>query len=309
MEKFLSSYGYADSAMDAIEKYDGLKELVHEFCTAFDVKVTHNSNDDTIVRRFVNVVDNNGYPLGSLKVDKNQNGKRIYIYDCETIINKSKSSANSYQGARDSTKISGLIKTLKTNGEYPRASGTYKHLLQVINYGFGAMGRDRADRNLSVPVETFMGMAHQILGIPSEFFNVDRDLLQRHIDQYRKNKTEAKESEDLMDRFAKGMSVIRLSSGGHRGNPDGFYAIGKATYDRATSKATITEPFIRYDSISDSPFAGLAIMCKTYMSKGNNYSDDNDFGVRRGDSYISDLDVVNCFGNGFHLLLVPDNAE
>jgi len=309
MEKFLSSYGFANSAMNVIEKYDGMKELVHEFCTAFDVKVTHNSNDEELSKRYVNVVDNNGYPLGLLRVDKNRDGNKVYIYDCETIVNKSKSSANSCQTARDSTKINGLIKALKTNGEYPRASSTYKHLDQVIKYGFGAMDRERAGKNLSVPVETFMGVASQILGLPSEAFAIDRDFLQRHIDLYYKDQELNKNSRNLVERFSKGVSVIRLASGGYRNNSDGFYAIGKATYDTILSKVTITEPFIRYDSISDSPFAGLAVMCKTYMSKSNLYTNDNDFGIGRGDSYISDLDVVNCYGNGFHLLLVPDNAE
>lgn len=309
MEKFLSSYGYPDNAVATMDKHEGLKELVHEFCTAFDVKVTHNNDSDSVNRRFVNVVDNNGYPLGSLKVDKNRDGNKIYIYDCETIVNKSKSSANSYQGARDSTKISGLIKSLKTNGEYPRATGTYKHLMQVINYGFGAMGKERMSRNISIPAETFMGMACQILNRPSEFFTMDKDLIQRHIDQYYKEKAESKESDDLIQRFSKGIFVIRLASGGFRLNMDGFYAIGKATYDPINNKATITEPFVRYDSILDSPFSGLALMSKTYMSNKSNYSSDNEFGIGRGDSYIADLDVVNCYGNSLHLLLVPDNAD
>jgi hypothetical protein len=38
-------------------------------------------------------------------------------------------------------------------------------------------------------------------------------------------------------------------------------------------------------------------------------TDDNAFGISRGDAYISDLDITNCYGGNTHLLLIPDNAE
>jgi len=315
MEKFLSSYGFTDSAMNVIEKQGGLKELVHEFCTAFNVKVTHNASNSMedregmLLRKYVNVVDNNGFPLGSLRVDKNYNGDKVYVYECDTIVNKAKASANSSQNARDSTKINGLIKSLKTNNEYPRAESTYKHFIQTMGYGFNTLDRDRMQSNINISIETFMGMAHQILGLPSEKFTVDRQELQTHIDKYKKAEAERQEGLSVSKRFAKGVTVVRLPSGGYRGNNDGFYMIGKGAYDSVLNKPSITEPFVRYDSISDSPLAGLAVMCKTYTSKGNHYTLDNDFGISRNDTYIADLDIVTCFGNSIHLLLIPDNAE
>jgi len=315
MEKFLSSYGFANSAMNVIEKQGGLKELVHEFCTAFNVKVTHNASNSMedregmLLRKYVNVVDNNGFPLGSLRVDKNYNGDKVYVYECDTIVNKAKASANSSQNARDSTKINGLIKSLKTNNEYPRAESTYKHFIQTMGYGFGTLDRDRMQSNINISMETFMGMAHQILGLPSEKFTVDRQELQTYIDNYEKTEAKRQEGLSVSKRFAKGVTVVRLPSGGYRGNNDGFYMIGKGAYDSVLNKPLITEPFVRYDSISDSPLAGLAVMCKTYTSKGNHYTLDNDFGISRNDTYIADLDIVTCFGNSIHLLLIPDNAE
>jgi hypothetical protein len=311
MEKFLSTYGNPMSALDTAEKLQGMKELIHEFCTAFGVKVTHNTKTtEPLVRRSVDVVDNNGFPLGQLQISKNSGGDRLYIYECEGLIKKQKSSANSGQSARDSTKINGLIKSLKNNNEYPKAEGRYSQFEAVIRYGFGSMSRDRSTNSISLDKDAFLGIAHEILGTPNHGYQIDRNFLQRSIDLF--NREEAKQSKGitLKERFARGMTVIKMPHAPYRGASEDFYLIGKATYDSVKDDVLTIGDFIRHDFISDTPYAGLAVMCKTYMAKSNHGStDDNAFGIMRGDNYISDLDITNCYGGNMHLLLVPDNAE
>jgi hypothetical protein len=311
MEKFLSTYGNPTSALDTIEKLQGMKELIHEFCTAFDVKVTHNKTTEYgFVKRSVDVVDNKGFPLGQLQVGSNSSGDRYYAYECEGIIKKQKSSANSGQSARDSTKISGLIKSLKNNGEYPKAEGCYKQLETVIGYGFGQMDRVRVSSSVNVDKDKFMAIAYEILGIENQGYHVDRDWMREVVNNFKKEEAKKNEGMSLMERFAKSMTIIRLPSSSHRGVQESFYLIGKATYDTSTEKVTTIGDFIRYDSISDTPYAGLAVMCKTYMAKSKHgNTDDNAFGISRGDAYISDLDITHCYGGNTHLLLIPDNAE
>jgi hypothetical protein len=255
-------------------------------------------------------VDNNGFPLGQLQISKNSGGDRLYIYECEGLIKKQKSSANSGQSARDSTKISGLIKSLKNNNEYPKAEGCYGHFKSVIRYGFGSMARDRLSSSISLDKDVFLGIAYEVLGIPNHGYQIDKDFLQRNIDNFKKE--EAKQSKDitLKERFAKGITVIKMPHANHLRGAEDFYLIGKATYDPIKDDVLTIGDFIRYDSISDTPYAGLAVMCKTYMAKSSHGStNDNAFGIMRGDSYIRDLDITNCYGGNTHLLLVPDNAE
>ena len=312
MEKFLSTYGYPASALDTVEKLNGMKELVHEFCTAFGVKITHNkATEEGFKRRGVDVVDNNGFPLGQLQISSNGAGDKLYIYECEGIIRKQKSSANSGQSARDSTKISGLIKSLKTHAEYPMAEGCYKQFKTVINFGFGQMDRVRVSSSINVDKDKFMAIAHEILGIEYEGYYVDRDWIRSVVNNFKKEESKKNEGKKLLERFAKGMTVIRLPHNHYRGgSQESFYLIGKATYDTANDKVATIGDFIRYDSISDTPYAGLAVMCKTYMSKTpHGCSSGNDFGIDRGDAYIADLDITNCYAGNTHMILIPDHAE
>ena len=311
MEKFLSTYGHPTSALDTLEKIQGLKELAHEFCTAFGVKITHNkATTEGHKKRSVDVVDNNGFPLGQLQIGSNSSGDRYYAYECEGLIKKQKSSANSGQSARDSTKISGLIKALKINSEYPKAEACMGQFKSTISYGFGAMDNDRLSRSLSIDKDKFIGIAYEILGIENHGYHIDKSWIQEMVDSYNKEENKKKQGKMLLERFGKGMTVIRLPSVTRGDANEDFYLIGRATYNTSTEKVDTIGDFIRYDSISDTPYAGLAVMCKTYMVKSKHGStDDNAFGIGRSDAYISDLDITNCYGGSTHLLLIPDNAE
>jgi hypothetical protein len=109
------------------------------------------------------------------------------------------------------------------------------------------------------------------------------------------------------DRFAKGVTTIRLPNMDWN-QKESFYLIGKASMD--SNENLITSDYKRYDSMADTPYAGLATMCKTYFSRiDNSSSNDNEFGLARMDRYFKDLDIISCYSGINHFILIPDNAE
>ena len=301
IETILSTYGDRESAKTVLETHSTYRDLAFEFCNAFGVKVTGAKSNSTKL----SVVDHEGIPLGYLQVDKAM-GKPVYIYNCHAVINKTRSSRNSDSSSRDSNKINTLIRTLKKNDEIPTAEIVTKQFLGTIKYGFNELRHESPSTRVQITRDTMYGICQQLIGLPVTYaidMSHIQDLYNNMIEDERRSEEGMKE----LKRFAKGVTTIRLPQKDWHNSED-FYLIGKAWLD--SNEDLVTSNYKRYDSMSDTPYAGLATMCKTYFSRDNNLSsNDNEFGLARRDRYFKDLDIISCYSGTDHFILIPDNAE
>ena len=295
----VSTYGDHNLARTVLEnpQWVELKKLAHEFCTAFNVKVTGLDNSP----RKLGVVDNNGIPLGELYTTTNCSDV-IYIYESQEIVKKERSSKNTASNARDSKKIGNLIKALKKHNEEPVASKLIPHWSRAIRFGFKELSSDNLNQNITVPRDKMQFICEKLLGETMTGV-VDENMLRDLLRMFR-NEEKSKESKETnLNRFAKGVTAIKIPL-----HVDKYYIVCKANFSTSNNEVISITDVIRYESISDSPYAGLALMCRS-RKPDNRSTHDNEFGISRCDQYWEDLDIVTCYNGDCMFLLVPDYAE
>ena len=296
----ISTYGNPDQARIILESpHRGeLNKLAHEFCASFNLKVTNHGLSESRV----SVVDNNGIPLGALYTTSD-GSDTIYIYEAEGIIKKERSSKNSGNDARDSKKISTLIRSLKKNNEEPTASKLFPLWNRALNFGFTELKSSGASRNLTIPRDQVQFMCEKLLG-ENVSGMIDQALLLDTLAKMRKEDKEIENQQVNLDRYAKGVTAIKIPISG----TEKHYIICKAKYDTTTNSVVDVTDAVRHESMSDTPFAGLALMCRS-RKQDSRFTTSNEFGIERCDRYWEDLDIVTAYNGHCFFLLIPDHAE
>ena len=295
----VSTYGDHNLARTVLEnpQWVELKKLSHEFCTAFNVKVTGIDNSP----KKLGVVDNNGIPLGELYTTTDCSDT-IYIFESQEIIKKERSSKNTSHDARDSKKIGNLIKAIKKNNEEPVVSKLFPHWNRTIEFGFSELKAENINKSIAVPRDKMQFICEKLLGETITGV-IDENMLRDLLNMFR-NEEKNKESKELnINRFAKGVTALKIPLKG-----DKYYIACKVNYDVANGKVTSITDIIRYESINDSPYAGLALMCRSRKPDRHSTAD-NEFGINRCDQYWDDLDIVTCYNGQCMFMLIPDYAE
>jgi hypothetical protein len=296
----ISTYGNQDLVRTILENPNRaeLKKLAHEFCASFNLKVTNNGLSESRV----SVVDNNGIPLGALYTTSDDSDT-IYIYEAEGIVKKERSSKYTDNNSRDSKKISTLIRSIKKNNEEPTASKLFPLWNRALNFGFTELKSSRASVNLAIPREQVQFMCEKLLG-ENVSGMIDQALLLTMLSMIRKEDKEIESQEVNLNRYAKGVTAIKIPVSG----TEKHYIICKAKYNTTTNSVVDVTDAVRHESMSDTPFAGLALMCRSRKQDGR-FTTSNEFGIERCDRYWEDLDVVTAYNGHCFFLLIPDHAE
>jgi len=307
IEKVASQFANIEFLSEVLESNNDLKNLTMEFCHTFDVKAIAHPN----TYKKVNILSKRGIPLGELFI-KRRDSNPIYVYRCDEVISKEKASANSDSSSRDSNKITSLIKTIKKNNEYPDEATVFNSYKGAIRDAFTNVNEKRKPHITCSSDET-LGMIEYILQVPTTTpFNVGD--VRATYDKYLKALNELAEGNKTIERYAKGCTVLKMPYryAGTSQEHDGIL-IGEATFDMNKSMPndiTFTKPFERYNSISDSPIAGIATMIRTYFEAHKNWYDpENPLGMQIRDRFYSEIDISTASRNGTLVALIPLHAE
>ena len=307
IEKIASPFGNIELLSNLLESNSNLKNLVMEFCHTFDVKaITHGNT------KRVNILSNRGIPLGELYLS-NKSNDPVYIYSCEGIIFKEKASANSDSNSRDSSKITSLIKTINKNGEHPVETKIFDSYKWAIRDALCTVG-ERRKPTINVASDLALAMLEKLLNVPITQ-NLDTDQMKLLHTRYIKELNSTELAVQNQQRFAKGCIVVKMPYRYANANQknDGVLVgemICTNVSDPSNKDINITKPFERFDSLTDSPIAGVATMIRTYFEGHKDmYDESNALGIGSNDRYFRDIDVAVASRNSTYVALIPLHAE
>jgi hypothetical protein len=243
----------------------------------------------------------------------NKSNDPVYIYSCEGIIFKEKASANSDSNSRDSSKITSLIKTINKNGEHPVETKIFDSYKWAIRDALCTVG-ERRKPTINVASDLALAMLEKLLNVPITQ-NLDTDQMKLLHTRYLKELNNTELAVQNQQRFAKGCIVVKMPYRYANANQknDGVLVgemICTNVSDPSNKDINITKPFERFDSLTDSPIAGVATMIRTYFEGHKDmYDESNALGIGSNDRYFRDIDVAVASRNSTYVALIPLHAE
>lgn len=287
-----------------------LKKLAYEFCSAFNTKICKVGGSGSSLY----MVTPSGLPAGFITTMKVMGGETAYVYDNEMLIKKEKSSANVGRDARESNKISTLIRSLKKNNEYPNdisITKAYTATATCAVLPVKDQGRYGAP-SMSVHKEMAKSLIEHFLGIDTLSVNHYADELKKMYSDYLVNMKTYNESTDDFTRFCNGFKLIGICYDNAYGStaPD-FYLLGDGTMD-GNFKVNVQGTLKRYESLKDTEVAVDAMMIATYMQgkkESRIYSERNEMYIGRIEQYIPDLDICAGYSGKVTWVAIPKTPK
>jgi len=280
--------------------------LVSELHAQFDLYVD-TVKEPRAHERTVTLVTKSGLPAGKAYVTSNGliDSKPIYYVSLPTI-NKQQSSKNSDRNTRDSTKLSSLVRAIKTKKEIPTEEGISSKLLAGTQYCFGNI-RSNYRTELTISGEMALAAVRHALGLDNSNVQSYISDLKASLNSYEDKVKEVMSQDKSLARFYKGCTMVGIMETGHDMPPK--YLIGKTEpYDEKNPGSTpkLKAPLRVLNTLADTEIAPLAAMCRTVLS---GYSADNEFGVPYSDKYYPDLDISTGYSTrGLLWVAIPDEA-
>lgn len=286
-----------------------LNKLVREFTArfkGFTVSESYGYNDTHNTDRVL-LLNEAGVECATLKVDRGYvDGKQVPIYMFSSpSVKKERSSRFSDSHTRDSTKITGLLKSIEKNNDLPTKESIYKEFSAGIGYAFSQL----QTREMDTPR---LG-AQQTIEVLKRFTGRDTTALpgslmeevNKVLDQYEKKLVHDKTSNVNLFRFGSGCTVIGWGRGAKS-----HYLVGTSRLDDPTGSLKVTvSGMARYKTLADTPHAGLAVMIREYFKGTDLYEADNELGFKFHDKYHNDMDVSCGYsGSKYCWILIPNVA-
>lgn len=313
MTNIISAWADTQKTEEVLNNNPELKKLVHEFTARFKgFFVSEMYSNNKIHPNAVSVLTENGLVAGSLTVDSTiADGKRVPCYMfSSSSIRKERSSRNSDNRTRDSIKITGLLKSIEKNNEVPSVKTIYKEFSGGIAYAFGSLA-ERKTRIPSVQNDLAIEVLKRFSGRDSTPLPISlQEQVNKVLDEYQKAMTLHESAMATFERYAKGCTLIAWGRG-----VKPHYLVGTCRQDiqegqRAsdTSRLVIGD-LVRYNTLADTPHAGLAVMFREYFKNSNHSDEDNEMGFAFHDQYHEDIDVSCGYSGGQYCwILIPNEA-
>jgi hypothetical protein len=304
-QSIISEWADVQKTQERIDANPELAKLAHEFCKRFGLKVGNAAG-----LYILNVFTSAGLNAGSLRVSevRNRESKTVPLYIFRSpCVDKMKGSAHSNRDERDSTKITGLLKSIEKNNEVPTDEKLYKQYRGGIAYAFGQLDRINAERTAAIDYDLAISVFKNVLGNRPSSPHEMQQLEVVMIEHDRIIKA-TQLSNSLFSRYSKGCTLIGWDDVTHS------LLMGKAQLPtmqktRVTESDIVISDVRRYNRVEDTPHAGLAVMLKEYFKTTNVKDDDNPFGFRRHDAFHEAVDVSCGYaGTNIAWMIVPDEA-
>jgi len=298
-QDIISEWADIEKTRELLESQEKLNKLAYDFCKKFGVFVSRSKDNS---RSYLDVLTKDGLNAGTLRVDigyvrgKSQD---VYIYSANHIT-KDRSSANSNNRERDSSKINTLLKSIEKNNEEPSTENIYKEFVSGVHSAFETL-REREDRqnyiNAGLALAVFHRYSMMLKGEPtSPLSPKHHDEMMDELSRNKKNLRIMQDNEARFARFARGCTVIGTIRG--KAPPYNYYV---GTVKRDEVGHILIENLVRHASVRDIPhLAGVLAMLREYFkgNKSEHYDSRSDVGCNFHDEYHSAMDIACGYSNG-----------
>lgn len=314
MTNIISAWADTQKTEEVLNNNPELKKLAHEFTARFKgffVSETYANNRST-QSNAVSVLTDRGLVAGSLMVDSTIiDGKRVPCYMfSSSSIRKARGSKNSDSRTRDSIKITGLLKSIEKNNEVPDEKTIYKEFSGGIAYAFSSLS-SRRTRIPSVNDDLAIEVLKRFSGRDSTPLPISlQEQVNKVLDDYQKAIATNESSLATYMRYAKGCTLIAWGRGVKPHYLVGTCRLNIQEGQRADDMSCLViNDLTRYNTLADTPHAGLAVMFREYF-KNSNYGDEgNEMGFGFHDLYHEDIDASCGYSGGQYCwILIPNVA-
>ena len=309
----ISQFTDQEATRKHLDEHPLLARFAAEFCNNFGTKVAYSASRP----RAVLLHTTEGLYAGSLYYDpdsgRDKNGARIpvYYYDSEACIQKERSSARTGRHTRDSTKISTLIRTVKTNKEEPTAEKIMTQYKSGIRYAFiYSRGNDRAVRP-QIDDEALLAAMRYYLGVDSDAAKNYHAELSQAYKKYEEEVEANTRRRGTFDRFAKGSYAIGYMTDE---SIKPYYLVGEVAATSVTlndrTDIQFQGPMKRYSTLADCPEVAphVPIIAAWASGKFPNRGE-GELGLPRGDTYHDEIDVATGYNTSAAFwTLIPKEA-
>lgn len=304
LDNIISKFGDIEAAKTRLNNNVGLRNLAVEFCTTFkNVRVITGGN---IGASHINLVMDNGLPVGMLGVNRNGDGD-FYIYRSDVFVSKQKSTGRSDKTTRDSKTITGLIKAVTKNKEWPQYPRLYKSYERGLRYAFNAT-MPRHDVRVDVNPDVLNALL--INYVDRTGVGVYDATITSKYDELMRKRQERIESDKIYKRFTRGCKLVGISGSDRQFS----YYVGNVSAKLNAKCDDVEEINLihlqRYDYLSecDEVAAEMAII-KTYMQGKHPNENWNPFHIPFSDKFYPEMDIATGYENRDMLwVLIPHEA-
>lgn len=304
-----------DNLANGDETQKELHKFIHEVATAHNLLLDEVSGGGSYPTAHM-VLKDTGLPAASLTTQKayqrrSDSSEIIYRYR-SVCIEKEKASANSERDARDSGKLSTLMRVLKKNNEIPTQEKIQKALTNGMHYAFYQVSKD-ADRtrfNIDMDADMSVALTKFALGVDNDLSSMYIEQLKQKYSEYLVKVENHRESNKNKDRFSKNATVVCVFDPERAHSPRGpIYLVGNVDWDYGNQKPTFHAPLKRYSKLSESPIAPTVMMINSYMQGHPRYEKENELGFPRNDTYYPDIDVATGYSSWRQFwVVIPNEA-
>lgn len=304
LDNIISKFGDIEATKTRLNNNVGLRNLAVEFCTTFkNVRVGAINNSASAI----SLVMDNGLPAGLLSVNRDRDGD-YYCYSSSIFVNKQKSTGRANKDTRDSKTITGLIKAVTKNKEWPQYPRLYKSYERGIRYAFSATV-PRSDARVDVGSDVLNALL--INYVEKNGVGLHGATIEAKYDELMRKRKERDEGTQVYKRFLKGCKIVGINSDG-QGRSTYYVGNVSATLDpKGNDINEINIIHLRgynYITECDEVAADMAII-KTYMQGKYPNENWNPFYIPFADRFYPEIDVSTGYENREMLwVLIPHEA-
>lgn len=303
IDNIISKFGDIEAAKARLNNNVGLRNLAVEFCSTFkNVRVIASGSSATQLY----LVMDNGLPAGLLSVNRDPDGD-YYCYSSSIFVNKQKATGRANKDTRDSKTITGLIKAVTKNREWPQYPQLYKSYERGLKYAFNAT---LPSSDARVDVNSDVLNALLINYVEKSGVGIHSDTIEAKYDELMRKRRERIEGDKIYKRFVSGCKLIGISSV----NGQSSYYVGNVSAKLNVKGDNLEEINLihlqRYNYLSecDEVAADMAII-KTYMQAKHPNENWNSFHIPFSDKFYPEMDIATGYENREMLwVLIPHEA-
>lgn len=265
------------------------------------------------------LVTANGLPCGNARIEHTgtnaTTGAREYRYTVRfPTIKKDRSGPNSGRDERESNKLSTLIRAIKKNHEIPTEAGVTEACLAGIGYAYASVKSSHGTPRISLDAEYVLNLVEHTLSVdksaPLLYINEMKDAYE----EYKKAMRTFTEQGTNYERYRKGSKIVGIldksdyvKDGGTTYLIGEMGDVGTDVHNHTLLLNKLTSPLKAYKSLSDTPLAGVAAMCRAHFPQSAHVK--NEFNIPHNDKYHEDLDVATGYRSRELLwVVIPNEA-
>lgn len=304
-DNIISTFGDKESTKNRLMNNEGLRKLCVEFCSTFkNVRVMASSGSSAAQ---LQLVMDNGLHAGLLTVSRDSDGD-FYAYSSSIFVNKQKATGRANKNTRDSKTITGLIKAVTKNKEWPMYAKLYKSYERGLNYAFNAT-LSRTDARIDVSSDVLNALI--INHVERNGVGIHNATIEAKYDELMLKRQQCAESDKTFKRFANGCKLVGINA---HNNGQCAYYVGNVSAELDKKGTTVDEIKLihlqRYDYLTecDEVAADMAII-KTYMQAKHPNENWNPLHIPFSDKFYPEMDIATGYENREMLwVLIPHAA-